>query len=177
MPRTSTLILLLPLLVQLYACSAWEREPTPLEVPQESRSYPGINQWLELHRGVQGMSTEEVVADLVNIQRPEGISELYYYALLNQKLNNYGGWIQARDAFTQLQDDSNLPAEHRQLADILRQTNQDRINWHFRRAELRKNQAQLEGSLTAGEAERVLLQQKLKALTDLEAAISTRKEE
>ena len=60
---------------------------------------------------------------------------------------------------------------------MLESYNQNRINWYQRQGELVKQRSQLEEQLDEAEQEKALLEQKIQALTDLEAVISTRKEQ
>ncbi len=123
------------------------------------------------------MSTEEVVAKLIRVNKPEGAGQLFYYALLNQQLQTFGAWSQARDTFRQLHQDEELTIEQRQLVGILQEYNQNRINWYQRQRELLIRHAELKQQLSEAEQDKLLLEQKIQALTDLEAVISTRKEQ
>lgn len=142
-----------------------------------SINYPTVQQWLNLQQDVAGMTTEEIVAKLVREDKPEGPGQLFYHGLLNQQLQTYGAWAQARDAFQQLHEDEELATEQRQLAGILQEYNQNRINWYQRQAELLKQHTALKQELGDAEQDKLLLEQKIQALTDLEAVISTRKEQ
>ena len=123
------------------------------------------------------MDTDEVVEQLVRLNKPEGIDQLYYYGLLNQQLQTQGAWVQARDSFRELQQKEGLTSEQRQLAGILLVYNQNRINWYQRQSELLKRHAEMQEQLQQAEQDKLLLEQKIQALTDLEAVISTRKEQ
>ena len=153
----------------------------PVQVVENSTAdvvtYSSVQQWLNLREEVAGLSEEEVVEKLVRVNKPEGIGQLFYYGLLNQQLQTHGAWAQARDTFRQLQQDEELTLEQRQLAGILQEYNQNRLNWYQRQRELLVQNAELQKQLTAAEQDKLLLEQKIQALTDLEAAISTRKEE
>ena len=70
-----------------------------------------------------------------------------------------------------------MTTEQRQLTGILLAYNQNRINWYQRQSELLVENAELEKQLQQAEEDKVLLEQKIQALTDLEADISTRKEQ
>jgi len=140
-------------------------------------TYSSVQQWLSLQQEVADMSTEEVVAKLIRKNKPEGAGQLFYYGLLNQQLQTFDAWALARDAFRQLHEDEALAVEQRQLAGILQNYNQNRINWYQRQAELLKQHAQLKQQLSDAEQDKLLLEQKIQALTDLEAVISTRKEQ
>jgi len=142
-----------------------------------SITYPTVQQWLNLQQDVAGMTSEEIIAKLVREDKPEGPGQLFYYGLLNQQLQTYDAWAKARDAFQQLHEDEELAAEQRQLAGILQEYNQNRINWYQRQAELLKQHTALKQELGDAEQDKLLLEQKIQALTDLEAVISTRKEQ
>ena len=96
---------------------------------------------------------------------------------VNQQLVTYGAWVQARDAFRLLREDEELSEEQRQLVAILQAYNQTRINWYQRQSELLNRHAELQQQLDEAEQDKLVLEQKIQALTDLEAAISTRKEQ
>jgi hypothetical protein len=140
-------------------------------------TYSSVQQWLSLQQEVADMSTEEVVAKLIRVNKPEGAGQLFYYALLNQQLQTFGAWSQARDTFRQLHQDEELTIEQRQLVGILQEYNQNRINWYQRQRELLIRHAELKQQLSEAEQDKLLLEQKIQALTDLEAVISTRKEQ
>lgn len=111
---------------------------------------------------------------------PENGDDLYYFGLLNQQLKEYNHWIAARDAFRQVRKDPELELEQRQLAGILERYNQSRINAQSRENELRDRYRLQQRELDAQDAlaeENELLKKKIQALTDLEAVISTRKEQ
>ena len=160
----------------LTGCGA---SPSQVDAPNapETTTYSTVQQWLNLQQEVASMPTEEVVAKLVRENKPEGAGQLFYYGLLNQQLQTFDAWAQARDAFRQLNEDETLAVEQRQLAGILQSYNQNRINWYQRQAELLKQNAELKQQLSDAEQDKLLLEQKIQALTDLEAVISTRKEQ
>ena len=175
MPRP--LISLVFILATLTGCTAMPSIPVTRNSTPEAILYPTVPQWLDLQQDVAAMSTEEAVEKLVRVNKPEGPGQLFYYGLLNQQLETYGAWVLARDTFQLLHDDEELAAEQRQLAGILQDYNQNRINWYKRQSELLVQNAELKQALHQSEQEKLLLEQKIQALTDLEAVISTRKEE
>ena len=124
-----------------------------------------------------GMSAEDAVASLVDIDRPQTPDMLFLYALLNQRLGSYGGLTQARDALQTLESDTALLEEQRQLARILRRYNQNRINNYLSTRDAAEKAADLEAQLQEAQEQRIALEQKIQALTDLETDISTRKGE
>jgi hypothetical protein len=165
-------------LVTLLAGCATAPPPVIVEVPATAdASCASMQEWLFQQQKVSGMETDEVVANLVRLSQPEGIDQLFYYGLLNQQLQTNGAWAQARDSFRELQQSDGLTTEQRQLTGILLAYNQNRINWYQRQSELLVENAELEKQLQQAEEDKVLLEQKIQALTDLEADISTRKEQ
>lgn len=124
------------------------------------------------------MQAAEVQAELARIG-PESSAEsdLFYVGLLNQQVKDYNHWIAARDVFRGLRKDPQLDAEQRQLAGILERYNQSRINWYSRQNELLERYRLLQRELDTLDDEKALLEKKIQALTDLEAVISTRKEQ
>ena len=172
-----TLASLLFALVILAGCATSPPTQVTAKPSPEPVTYSSVQQWLSLQQEVAGMSTEEVVAKLVRVNKPEGAGQLFYYGLLNQQLQTFGAWSQARDTFRQLHQDEELTIEQRQLAGILQDYNQNRINWYQRQRELLIRHAEMKQQLSEAEQENLLLEQKIQAITDLEAVISTRKEQ
>lgn len=171
---------LAPLLLALAMLAGCTTAPPAQKVDEgtpEIAAWTALQHWLSLQQDVTKMSTEEAVAELVRVGKPEGTNELLYFGLLNQRLQTYGGWTQARDTFRELQQDETLAIQQRQLADILREYNQNRINWYQRQRELLIQNAELKTQLHQAEEQKLVLDQKIQALTDLEAVISTRKEQ
>ncbi len=142
--------------------------PTPAAVPAVSDS--PLSDWLGLQAAVAEMTVEQVNAVLESMPRPEAANHLFYFGLLHQQSATYNGWMQARDVFRQLTQDEGLSEQLRQLAGILESYNQSRINAHQRYAQLQQQIDELE-------QQKQLLDQKIQAITDLEAAMSTRKEQ
>ena len=140
-------------------------------------AYTALQQWLNLHQQVTEMPTEEVAAELLKLDKPEGVDELFYFGVLNQQLQTFASWAQARDSFRILHDHEELTAEQRQLADIFQHYNQNCINLYQRQNELLRQHSELQQQLQQAEQDKQLLEQKIQALTDLEAVISTRKEQ
>lgn len=153
-------------------------QPLPPSVDRKENEIAStLAKWLALHTEVQNLSSEQAVEKLITVGLPQGEEPLYYYGLLNQQLDSYGGWIQARDAFIELEDTDSLSAGQRQLAGVLRVFNQNRINAQLEINELLEQNTSLTQQLANTEEEKQLLEQKIQALTDLESVISTRKEE
>jgi hypothetical protein len=162
----------------LTACTTAPRNTTMgASNPSSAKSFSSVEQWLQLQQDVMAMSTDEIVVKRVRVNTPEGVGQLYYYGLLNHQLQTYGAWTQARDTFRNLQQDETLTEAQRQLLVVLEAYNQNRINWYQRQSEAVKQNRELEQRLSDAEQEKLLLEQKIQALTDLEAVISTRKEQ
>jgi len=161
-------------LVTLAGCAA-PSQPTFKTTANVSTSTQ-LQNWLELQREVSAMSIEEVDQQLTDLGEPKGPQQLFYFGLLNQQLDAFTKWTQARDVFRQLDEDTGLDEEQRSLAAILERYNQSRINWYLQRRQLLENNETLQAELGASREENKLLEQKIKAITDLETSISTRME-
>jgi hypothetical protein len=173
-----SLILAAATALLLTACTTAPRITTMgASTPPSAKSFSSVEQWLQLQQDVMAMSTDEIVVKLVRVNTPEGVGQLYYYGLLNHQLQTYGAWTQARDTFRDLQQDETLTEAQRQLMVVLEEYNQNRINWYQRQSEAVKQNRELAQQLSDAEQEKLLLEQKIQALTDLEAVISTRKEQ
>lgn len=122
-----------------------------------------LHEWLQLQEDVSAMPVEDIAERLEGAERPESGEALYHFGLLNQQLDVFNRWADARDAFRQLAGDDSLAPELRRLSSILERYNQSRINWYEQYKQL--------------EDENALLQQKIEAITELETTISTRKEQ
>lgn len=175
MPRT--LITAILALTLLAGCVTAPPSPPAAKTTPESISYSSVEQWLSLQEDVSAMTSDEVVTKLVRVNKPEGVGQLFYYGLLNQQLNSRGAWAQARDTFRQLQEDETLTPGQRQLVGLLEEYNQGRINWTQKQRNLLQENDELQQALEKAEQENLLLQQKIQALTELEAVISDRKEQ
>lgn len=173
MSRSLTILLLALLLLSgcAMAPSSGTTDAAPAPTPSP------VDSWLDLYAQVSIMDIPEVLDTLVKLQRPEGTDQLFYYGLLNQQLQTYGAWTQARDTFQKIQENEQLTPEQQQLASILRQYNQNRINWYVRQRDLLNQHAELDAQMAEAREENRQLQQKIQALTELETVISTRKEE
>ncbi|MFK8049512.1 MAG: hypothetical protein AB8B81_13895 [Halioglobus sp.] len=178
MPRT--LILALFLLATLGGCTLLTNdllvEPSEPAKP-EVVEYTTLQQWLRMHQHVTDMSPERAQAALARRSPPTKPRQMYYYALLSQQTQLYDGWTKARDTFRALREIESLSTEQKQLAGILEEYNQTRINWHQRHSKLQRDYGEQQKQLVVSENETAELEQKIQALTDLEEAISTRKEQ
>ena len=172
-----TLIAATITLTLLAGCVTTPLSPPVAKTTPESISYSSVEQWLSLQADVSAMTNDEVVTKLVRVNKPEGAGQLFYYGLLNQQLNSRGSWAQARDTFRQLEDEETLTPGQRQLVGLLKEYNQGRINWTQKQRNLLQENDELQQALEKAEQENMLLQQKIQALTDLEAVISDRKEQ
>jgi hypothetical protein len=175
MPRP--LVALLLSLSLLAGCAAPQSQPPAGDHHAAVDRHAGLSKWLDLQQDVAEMDAAEIKTRLTRVDKSTDLDQLYYYGVLNQQLKDYGAWTVARDAFQKLQENRALPKEQRQLAGILRQYNQNRINSYTRQRALLDERAQLQLDLDRAEDEKRQLAQKIQALTELEAAISTRREE
>jgi hypothetical protein len=146
-------------------------QPTP-----EIINYSSVQEWLSLQQKVTAMAGDEIVTRLAAMEETHEAYGRFYQGLLHQQLQTNDAWSQARDIFRALHQDETLTEEQRQLTRILQEYNQNRINWYQRQSELLVENARLQQQLGTAEKERNLLEQKIQALADLEAVISTRKE-
>tara|TARA_R110000823_G_scaffold210224_17_gene340631 strand:- start:639 stop:1157 length:519 start_codon:yes stop_codon:yes gene_type:complete len=168
--------LILVILATLGGCMS----TTPAQVEQGDALipvYPEALRWLQLGEQISAMTPEEAVEQLVGVSRPQDVDQLFSYALLNQQLQTYGAWTQARDTLQILAVDESLTPEQLQIVDTLLKYNQARINWYLKYQQLAEEQTLLQEQLQAAQAETTLLEQKIQALTELETVISTRREQ
>jgi hypothetical protein len=171
-----TLISAVLALVVLPGCAV---SPPPVveQAAPEVIYYSSVQHWLKLQHEVTAMSLEDTTEALADLQKPDNIGDLFYRGLLNQQLQTNDAWALARDAFRTLHEDDELTVEQQQLAGILEVYNQNRINWYTRQSDLLIDKSGLQQQLQEAEQEKLLLEQKIQALTKQEADISTRKEE
>ena len=164
----------------LLACLAGCTTPPPVRsvhtAPPNLAAETAVSYWLTLQAKVAAMPLEAITAELADLPDPENKSDLFYRALLRQYSQTYNGWVQARDTFRQLREDIALPPEERQLAGILEQFNQNRINWFQRYGELQQQYNNQRDRIDELQRANASLEEKIRTLTDLEAEISTRKE-
>ena len=158
--------------------------PPPVEpveiikvVPAAKTPAPPVQRWLRWQESVATMSPSQLTTALEGAAAPETANQLFYYGLLHQQSDVYDGWVEARDIFRRLNQDEALTRAQRQLAGLLERFNQSRINWFHRRDELRVESESQQARITQLQEQNTLLEQKIQAITDLEATISTRKEE
>jgi TolA-binding protein len=172
------LVLLVMLLAMLPACAA-QPDAVPAEAAPcpDASNYSELQEWLAMENRTSRLDTEQVVSELIRLGRPEGSTEVYLFGLLNQQLGTPSNWRQARNAFRQVKQDEQLTAEQRRIAAILEGYNISRLDSDKYRRDLVRDQKRLESELRAREQEIELLQQKIQAITDLEASMSTRKEQ
>lgn len=172
---SSSLIIAALVLAALAGC-ATQSQPT-IETPADTPTCTQLQNWLELQREVSAMSIEKVDEQLTTLGEPKGPQQQFYFGLLNQQLDTFTKWTQARDVFRQLTDDAGIAKEQRNLAAVLERYNQSRINWYLQRRQLVKNNETLNAKLSASIEGNALLERKIQAITDLETSISTRKEQ
>jgi hypothetical protein len=173
----SRTIVLLPLLLLLGGCAASHPSQVTRKSVTEVVEFCSIQQWLALQEEVASLSSEEAGARLAKMTRHDDTFDLFYFGLLKQQVPSYDAWTEARDAFRQLREDVAVTGEQRQFAGMLEGFNQSRINWYQKYSDLQTEQENLQRQLLAAQEEKLLLEQKIKALTDIEAAISDRKEQ
>ncbi|MEM9253818.1 MAG: hypothetical protein AAGA91_00140 [Pseudomonadota bacterium] len=172
MPRT--LILSLFFSASLLGCTTQEPAPTS---QASSIAYPTVREWLQLSDSVGAMSASQVQSKLLTVKPPASATQLFLYGLLKQQLGTPGALAEASQSFAILEKNSALADDHRQLAGILRQYTQSRLDSYNRERELQLQEQRLQAEVATAEQEKTDLEQKIQALTDLEAVISTRKEE
>ncbi len=178
LPRTAVLILAVILFAGCSLVSTSSPQTAPRPPATSAMQPPAVLHWLNLQQDVVAMQPADLHTELEKIAGvPERGEALYYYGLLHQQLKEYEHWITARDAFRQVRQDPELDLDQRQLAGILERYNQSRINWYSRQTELLQRYSHLERELDALYDEKELLEQKIQALTDLEAVMSNRKEQ
>ena len=165
------------LVVVLASCASQE----PVEVagaqPPAKAALPPVQKWLRWQDTISTMSASQLATALEATAKPGNANQLFYSGLLNQQSDTYNRWVMARDIFRQLQQDEALTPAQKQLAGLLERYNQSRINWFHSRDELRVKYEDLQLQVDDLQAQNSLLEQKIKAITELEATISTRKEE
>ena len=176
--RTAVLIFTGVLLAGCALVPTTPSQTTPHPATSSPVPTPAVVAWLDLQQDVLTMQAEEVLSELEQLGGvPDEGEALYYYGLLHQQLKEYNHWITARDAFRQVRQDPELDLDQRQVAGILERYNQSRINWYSRQTELLQRYQNLQRELDALDDEKDLLEQKIQALTDLEAVMSNRKEQ
>lgn len=169
----AVLLVMTPGCAGRFAMPSGDGEPLRLKVTE----LQGLNNWLDISARIGELPVEQASARLQQMDPPETANEHFYYGLLNQQLNRFEGWIQARDSFRVLASDATLDASSRELARILLVHNQALINWHERHRHLQKELAVSVLDRELMEEKHKVLEQKIEALTELEAAISHRKQQ
>jgi len=179
MPRSLTRLPLAAaaLVLGLGGCAT----PAPVEVvhvpPPVKVAPPPLQKWLRWQESVATMSDAQLNSALEGMATPGNADQQFYHGVLRQQSNDYDNWVMARDIFRQLKEDEALTPSQRQLAGILERYNQSRINWFHSRDELKQQYEALQQQVSELQEKNRLLEQKIQAITDLEATISTRKEE
>jgi hypothetical protein len=176
-PLTRLPVLAATLVVALAGCVGQAPVEAPVAQPAVKVATPQVLTWLRWQESVSTMTEPQLATALEGMAKPENANQRFYYALLRQQANDYDSWVAARDIFRALQEDAAVAPGQRQLAGILERYNQSRINWFHSRDELRQQYEALQQQVTELQAQNSLLEQKIQAITELEATISTRKEE
>lgn len=169
----TVLVAMMPGCTGHFPLSKDSHEPMRLQVTE----LPNLNNWLDMSSQLEAMPSDEVVARLKVANNPQTVNERFYYGLLNQQLGRLDGWVQARDSFRSLADDETLDSSSRELARILQVHNQALINWYERHRHLQKELAVSVLDRELLEERHKELEQKIEALTTLEAVISNRKQQ
>jgi hypothetical protein len=164
------------LLVVLSGCATQPEIAVEVPLAPQTCTCDQLQKWLELQDQVSNMSSEEVKQRLVRLDEPKGSWQQFYFGLLQQQLDEFVSWTQARDTFRGLAADSGLVKEQRNLVTILQRYNQTRINWYMQHRKLLADNKTTEAKLDASLEENQLLIQKIQAITEVETSISTRKE-
>jgi hypothetical protein len=166
-------------LVTMCGCAVQQQPQVPMDAPAHAQTciHTQLQKWLDLQHVVSTMSTAKLEQQLISLGEPRGRWQLFYFGLLNQQLDAFASWTKARDTFRQLATDAGLDKEQRDLAAIFLRYNQTRINWYLQHSQLLKDHESLNAKLIVSQEENKLLEQKIKAITDLETSISTRREE
>lgn len=175
MPRTLALIAIV--LSSLAGCAHQPPHAKQAQPEVELESCTDFGTWLNLQRQVDAMSDDQVLAELAKQGQPAGPDELFYFGLLHHSLDDYGSWTLARDVFREVGGAPGLLQQQVQLAGVLQQFNQVRINWYQKYRQLEEENLSLQSELEQSEADRMTLQKKIRAITELETSISTRKEQ
>ena len=151
--------------------------PAPQTPVIEVSTTTTIRQWLNRQEQVAGLSAGQIEQELHNRPRPEDGPELFEFGLLNHYSQHYQSWIQARDAFRKLSADASLSRGQRQMAALLETYNQQRINAYLSYQQLQQENVELQRQIAVAALKKAQLQQQIQALTELEANISTRKDQ
>lgn len=165
------------LAIALVGCTTPPPAPVVVNFPPPVITESPVENWLAWQAIVTAMSPEQLATSLATPAQPESTDELFYYGLLKQGTQRYDDWVFARDIFRQLRENEGLPAEQQQLAGIFEEYNQARINAYHRHEELQLEHEALQEQLSEIQQQNALQEEQIKAITDLEATISTRKED
>ena len=157
----------------LTSCASTTPMPPSSEPPIKAPT-PPVQRWLRWQETVSTMSTEQLDSALEGMAEPANAGQQFYYGLLRQQTNAYDNWVAARDIFRELRQDESLSTAQRQLAALLERYNQSRINWFQSREELRQQYQSVAAQRDQLQEQNTLLEQKIQAITELEATISTR---
>lgn len=162
----------------LAACTATAPAVTaPVEPVAKAPPILPVQRWLRWQDTVSTMSAEQLSTAVEGTAEPSTPNQSFYYGLLRQQSDAYDGWVRARDIFRQLTENEELTRGERRLAALLERYNQSRINWYQSREVLRAQHVELEAKVAVLQQQNRLLEQKIKAITELEATISTRMED
>lgn len=175
MPKT--LISILACLVLTGCVASKTVEVVDKTSPVEVVAYSTLQEWMNQQEHTATLTPEQATAELSGLDESADAASLFYRALLKQQLKTHNDWTQARDIFRELKTNEQLTNEQRQLVSTLEVYNQSRINWYEIYNELLTDYKSVQEQLLASAEEKALLENKIKELTDIEAVISTRKEQ
>lgn len=168
---------LIPTIIMLTLLAGCALPYSSAPAREEAPPVDSVNDWLAAREDLAQLSAAEVQARLAEIGTPDTDTQHYYYALLKMQSATLEGWTQARSSFATLLQSPQLQPGQQRLVALLQDINQDRINNYFKLRDVKEERRQLEDALATAQEEKLLLEQKIQALTDLETAISTRREE
>jgi len=156
-------------------------QPEPVVMPEMPAAKPQVEEvtpllvWLDTARSFQSVSPQEARLRLDQIKEVSDTLLSFKRALLYQQLSQLEGWVNARDLFRELANDTTLDRNQRDLAQLYQSYNQANIN--------AQQQLQNKDRLLASQQQQIEslqnqiseLELKVKALTTLEQSISDRK--
>lgn len=136
-----------------------------------------LSSWLRLSERIAELTPEEARLRLERLGDSDSdLDRRFHFALLNQQLGERDGWVVARDRLRLLSREPELSRDARQLAGLLEQFNQLRINSDQQLVKLRSERDDLAALAEQSRAEAALLEEKIRALTTLEDSMRQRRE-
>lgn len=139
---------------------------TPVIVELEQVIY-----WLQATNDYMALTPAEAQQRLSKFNLTKKSRFNYFrYALLNQQLGTREGWVRARDTLRSMSEDKDLNEDLFWITRIFLQYNQSLINAD-------EKQQRLTTELLESQQAELLLEDKIRAITNLEQSISERKEQ